>query len=636
MKYFNYNINLRKKLILLFLIFSIVPVASISIVSFTVNNSNVENSGNQMFSMQMNLLSNLGEKYSNIISTWIHDKAGTVSFYALNQIVRTEINFLTNPVSGQSSLQQITNYFISVEAGDPFTLEMALLNYTSGTVLTSVTQNNSTSTLTNPLLNEYTIGAKSTEGLMASNDSAFFEEPYYSSAASDYVFGFSQVARSIIDDTKKPTEIVVVIFDAWTLWNLIAPRNSQGNPLQSFYQQNNLGDQGEILLINSSGFALSPSRYNLNNNAFILKQRFTSNINFNESFLNGYSLGLVHNYQDTPVYGVYTYLGYKTSGNDTRNTYLTSRLLYNLHWVLAIEITQAQILAPVNQLRNQDNLLSFFMVTFIIVLTGIILILSFYLANSISHPILKLSDVSTKIADGDLTVNLNLSRNTDEVSTLQNSFATMVNFLRPTILTLRGIVEMISQSAQEMASATMQVNASSEEMASISQQISKGTQQQTVHLDNSKSQLAEIENEFNKKMDDIKIASGLIKNISNQVNMLSLNASIEAARAGEYGRGFAVVAENIRKLADDTKNSSERVNTIINDLTKTITTNMSKLGSTVLSVSSIAEETASGAEEASAASEEQAASMEELSATAQELAKVSNDLGEIIKRFKLE
>ena len=275
-----------------------------------------------------------------------------------------------------------------------------------------------------------------------------------------------------------------MIFDAWTLWNLIAPRDSLVYPLLSFYLQYILGNHGEILLINGSGFALSPSRYSLNDSAFILKQRFNNNINFNTSLLNGYFLGLVNNYQDIPVYGVCTYLGYKTSGNDTRNSYLTSRLLYNLHWVLTIEITQAQILAPVTQLQNQDNFLALFVIIFIIIAMSIIVIFSIYFANSISHPILKLSDVSTKIADGDLSINLNRSHNTDEVSILQNSFASMVNFLRPTILTLKSIVEMISQSAQEMASSTMQVNASSEEMASIRQQISKGTQHQSLHLDN--------------------------------------------------------------------------------------------------------------------------------------------------------
>jgi methyl-accepting chemotaxis protein len=117
--------------------------------------------------------------------------------------------------------------------------------------------------------------------------------------------------------------------------------------------------------------------------------------------------------------------------------------------------------------------------------------------------------------------------------------------------------------------------------------------------------------------------------------MLALNASIEAARAGEYGRGFAVVADNIRRLADDAKSSVGRVNSIMNDFSNSIDKNMSILSSNILSVTTVAEETASGAEEASAATEEQAATMEELSASAQELAKISSDLELIVNKFKV-
>lgn len=70
----------------------------------------------------------------------------------------------------------------------------------------------------------------------------------------------------------------------------------------------------------------------------------------------------------------------------------------------------------------------------------------------------------------------------------------------------------------------------------------------------------------NESAQQIQTVTDIIADISGQTNLLALNASIEAARAGEHGRGFAVVAEQIRTLADQSRESTERINQLVADL----------------------------------------------------------------------
>lgn len=79
--------------------------------------------------------------------------------------------------------------------------------------------------------------------------------------------------------------------------------------------------------------------------------------------------------------------------------------------------------------------------------------------------------------------------------------------------------------------------------------------------------------------------SNLVSELANQTNMLALNAAVEAVRAGEHGKGFAVVASEIRKLADQSKKSSESINNLVGDIHRAIdlTVRESEAGTTTAS-----------------------------------------------------
>lgn len=93
-------------------------------------------------------------------------------------------------------------------------------------------------------------------------------------------------------------------------------------------------------------------------------------------------------------------------------------------------------------------------------------------------------------------------------------------------------------------------------------------------------------NEFRNKIAQINDIVGVVKNISGQTNLLSLNAAIEAARAGDSGRGFAIVANEIKKLAEHTKNSTLDIEKYINELQNEISEISTRFNNTATHLSS--------------------------------------------------
>ena len=167
----------------------------------------------------------------------------------------------------------------------------------------------------------------------------------------------------------------------------------------------------------------------------------------------------------------------------------------------------------------------------------------------------------------------------DKIEQLRLSLISQINL---TAEELNAISEQTSASLYEIANQSdviatntnegLQFASSTEEM---SLQGHKQLKNQTLLMNNVIDRLHSLET----SMDNLSVSSkkiteivALVTGIADQTNLLALNASIEAARAGEHGKGFAVVAEEVRKLAEETKNAVQNVSSLIRETETSIET----------------------------------------------------------------
>lgn len=232
----------------------------------------------------------------------------------------------------------------------------------------------------------------------------------------------------------------------------------------------------------------------------------------------------------------------------------------------------------------------------------------------ITHPLVEMQSGFDQIAEGDLTTNIDV-QNKDEFGKLVEDFNKLIQRIRSLLAvvnnnaqelanfsqTLFTASDELSSSSQTQAASAEEVTATTEEIAAGMDSIASGASEQSGsvdsliqkmdelsriigdmggHVQTTSDQSAIIMEEarsgekilasLNTIMERISNSSRemtqiveVITGISDQINLLSLNAAIEAARAGESGRGFAVVADEISKLADQTASSIKNIDQII-------------------------------------------------------------------------